>query len=195
MPTRSTLDAALKALPELLRPAVERDLDELLAEGGQLPWSDYVDDTDAVKAIALSDYLREQVLRWPDSVREVCASDSLQHATARGDLAQRWRESAADIASEEALQQVLRQFRQREMFRIIWRDLLGWADLQETVETMSDLAETCIQGALDWLYADSCRQWGTPYGPGSRGGRAAPADGRDRHGQAGCARTECLLRY
>jgi glutamate-ammonia-ligase adenylyltransferase len=43
----------------------------------------------------------------------------------------------------------LRRFRNREMLRIVWRDLCGLATLGETFNSLTVLAETCLQAALD----------------------------------------------
>jgi glutamate-ammonia-ligase adenylyltransferase len=43
----------------------------------------------------------------------------------------------------------LRRFRNREMLRIVWRDLCGLAPLGETFHSLTVLAETCLQAALD----------------------------------------------
>ncbi len=56
----------------------------------------------------------------------------------------------------------LRDFRRREMVRIAWRDVAGWADLSETLCDLSHLADACIQYALDFLYKEACEQRGTP---------------------------------
>ena len=43
----------------------------------------------------------------------------------------------------------LRRYRNREMLRIVWRDLCGLATLGETFFDLTALAETCLQAALD----------------------------------------------
>jgi glutamate-ammonia-ligase adenylyltransferase len=48
------------------------------------------------------------------------------------------------------------------MLRIAWRDLAGWADLDETLDALSTLADSCIDGALRRLHAWLCEQTGTP---------------------------------
>ncbi len=68
----------------------------------------------------------------------------------------------------QALQHVLRQFRRREMVRIAWRDLTGSADLAETMQDLSTFAETCIDQALNHLYARQCLENGIPTSPGGR---------------------------
>ena len=46
-------------------------------------------------------------------------------------------------------------FRNRQMVCIAWRDLAGWADLEEVMQAMSALADACLRGAIDWLVADA----------------------------------------
>lgn len=58
---------------------------------------------------------------------------------------------AAGADDEAALWRALRRLRARTMLRLIARDLAGIAPLGEVTGTMSDLAETCIGFALDWL--------------------------------------------
>jgi len=60
------------------------------------------------------------------------------------------------------LMQVLRHFRQREMLRIAWRDLAGWAPLEETLAALSNLADALLQAALSQLYQSLTTQLGTP---------------------------------
>lgn len=68
-----------------------------------------------------------------------------------------------DIESETALMAQLRVFRRREMVRIAWRDLAGWADLDETLRDLTALADACIQYALEYLYREACAKRDTPY--------------------------------
>jgi glutamate-ammonia-ligase adenylyltransferase len=74
-----------------------------------------------------------------------------------------------EIGNEDSLKRALRKLRKRVMVRIITRDLNGLADLQEVTLTVSHLAETAVQFALQhhaaWLQA----QYGQPIG--ESGGR------------------------
>jgi glutamate-ammonia-ligase adenylyltransferase len=56
----------------------------------------------------------------------------------------------------------LRLFRKQEMLRIGLRDLLGRADLQETVADLSYLAEVCLQKAYVWADTALSRRNGRP---------------------------------
>ncbi len=58
--------------------------------------------------------------------------------------------AALTAPDEAAFFRSLRLFRKREMLRIALRDLLNRADLRETVEDLSDLAEVCLEAAYEW---------------------------------------------
>ncbi|HQU15298.1 MAG: bifunctional glutamine synthetase adenylyltransferase/deadenyltransferase [Chromatiales bacterium 21-64-14] len=58
----------------------------------------------------------------------------------------------------------LRRFRRRHMVRIAWRDLAGWASLEETLRDLSGLAEACLDLAVQGIFQALCREWGTPRG-------------------------------
>jgi glutamate-ammonia-ligase adenylyltransferase len=62
------------------------------------------------------------------------------------------------------LQHILRRIRMREMVRIAWRDLTGWADLTETMADLSDFADACIGETLALLYKQACLNFGIPTG-------------------------------
>ncbi len=63
---------------------------------------------------------------------------------------------------ERAFFRILRIFRKRELLRIGLRDLLGKAELQETVAELSDLAEVCLQMAYERADAELTRRYGRP---------------------------------
>ena len=67
-----------------------------------------------------------------------------------------------DRADENELGNRLRRFRREEMTRIAWRDLAGRADLDETLEDLSELADVCVGEALKTLDAWQQREWGVP---------------------------------
>ncbi|AOY88861.1 bifunctional glutamine synthetase adenylyltransferase/deadenyltransferase [Marinobacter salinus] len=115
-------------------------------------------------AMARSLFLRQSVERHCDQMRAMLDSRPLTEPTTPEYLRQRWREYLATVDGEPSLHSALRQFRRESQFRIIWRDVLRWADLAETMAATSSFADTCIEGALEWLYDDSCEQSGTPWG-------------------------------
>jgi len=126
------------------------------------------------EVMARSLFVRQVLERQPDSVRGLLESRPLTEPTTPEYLALRWQDYRAQVDSEPALQVALRQFRRETQFRIIWRDLLRWADLDETMAATSAFADICIDGALDWLYQDACERSGTPWGPDPVTGEDAP---------------------
>ncbi|MCW8957355.1 MAG: hypothetical protein OQL09_10765, partial [Gammaproteobacteria bacterium] len=65
-------------------------------------------------------------------------------------------------ANDVALMQCLRQFRQRQMLRIAWRDLAALAPTMDTLANLTNLAEACVDSTLEYLYQDQCLALGTP---------------------------------
>ena len=64
--------------------------------------------------------------------------------------------------SEESFDSQLRQFRNAELLRIIWRDLNRLAELVETTADISALAEACISQALDFHHHRLAQRFGEP---------------------------------
>ena len=55
---------------------------------------------------------------------------------------------------------LLRRYRQAESTRLVWRDVVDGADVEEILAGSSALAETCLRLALDALEADFARRLG-----------------------------------
>jgi len=66
------------------------------------------------------------------------------------------------VQSEEELMRLLRELRQQQMLRIVWREMAHTAELEETLTATSDLADLLVSAALDWLMADAVEKSGQP---------------------------------
>ncbi|UTW44776.1 bifunctional [glutamate--ammonia ligase]-adenylyl-L-tyrosine phosphorylase/[glutamate--ammonia-ligase] adenylyltransferase [bacterium SCSIO 12696] len=77
---------------------------------------------------------------------------------------QRYQQALIDCDDEDLFASTLRQLRNREMVRIVWRDFCGLADLAETTADMTALAQCSIDSAIQFLYPRLCQQWGVPTG-------------------------------
>lgn len=153
-------------LPKVLAGDVAACWSSVIGDG-HAPWmatSEGLSEDDVANAMARSVFLKQTLERHPEQVEALILSRSLREPTSPEYLKQRWQEYLADVSDELSLHAALRRFRRESQFRIIWRDLMRWADLHETMAATSGFAETCIQGALDWLYEDTCEQSGTPWG-------------------------------
>ncbi len=112
------------------------------------------------KVCLCSRFAADVWLRRPEILYDLLESRDLFSAERRLAYADAVR--VEEMEGEAGLARALRELRRREMLRIAWRDLAGWADLDETLADLSQLAEVCIQAALDFHYRQACRRWGTP---------------------------------
>ncbi|NOQ15505.1 MAG: bifunctional [glutamate--ammonia ligase]-adenylyl-L-tyrosine phosphorylase/[glutamate--ammonia-ligase] adenylyltransferase [Methyloprofundus sp.] len=112
------------------------------------------------KIFCCSEFIAQTCARQPKFLLELIHSANLFSAEVRShyrdELSQR------NIQNDAELMQVLRQFRNKQMLRIAWRDLAEWSDLDETLADLTALAECCIQFTLDYLYQQACNRRGTP---------------------------------
>ena len=113
-----------------------------------------------VKVWSSSLFVAESCIRQPEILLDLVSSGDLL----AGYEAHQYADQLArtSVTSEVQLMQLLRNFRRREMIRIAWRDLAGWAPLSETLAEVTWLAEACIQYALAYLYIEACEKRGTP---------------------------------
>jgi len=111
-----------------------------------------------------SDYVAQSCIRHPKLLLELAQSGDLQRSYMAGEMAARLRDALAGVATEADLYKGLRQLRQREMVRIIWRDLTRSAKLGETLEELSALADAVVQQSLELLYSWAVKATGVPRG-------------------------------
>jgi len=148
-------------LPDLLQASVENQ------------WQSFVDSAVDVsllpndvlevlpKVWACSDFVMHACVRFPELFMELALSGDLLNAYT-DDYYKKSIVSDLKQNDEEALSKQLRLFRRREMLRIVWRDIAGWAELTETTCDLSFMAEACIDYALSNLYQWQCNDLGTP---------------------------------
>ena len=111
-----------------------------------------------------SEFVLEQVLRDPPLLLQLIDSGELDRHYAPGELCQQVAAATQGAHSEDELGRVLRRQRNRHQVRIIWRDLTRQADLVQTCQDLSDMADASIDQAYRWLYPRHCEQFGTPIG-------------------------------
>ena len=148
-------------LPADLRPIAEQHLATLDAAGA-LPAAGEVREA-LPRVLAASDFVASACTEPdPGLLPELAESGDLLAAYPEGGHRERLAARLAHTADEQALYAAIRRFRRREAVRIAFRSLAGWASLDETLTETSDLAEACIDLALDWLYRALAERWGTP---------------------------------
>lgn len=163
-------------MPDVVATEVERVWEDLFADG--LPaWCGSaagVSEGDLARAVGCSPFLRQTVERNGDQVADLVAARPLSEPTTETWLRERWQAFAAGVTDEPSLHQALRRFRRECQFRIIWRDLVCRAGLDETLQATSAFADVSIAGALDWLYPKACEELGTPWGMNPVTGQESP---------------------
>lgn len=112
--------------------------------------------------LAGSDFVSHWGQRQPKQLEALLASGQIEKKLSLEDFFAALAERLEQVDSEDGLHQQLRQFRQQQMVRIIWRDLAGWADLAETVADLSAMADVCIQQSLTLLHSWLAEQHGEP---------------------------------
>ncbi|MBI5782487.1 MAG: hypothetical protein HZA69_01955, partial [Gammaproteobacteria bacterium] len=148
---QQTFDAALAAIPEPLRGQVSVHWRELAPHVMALPPGKWLDSLPRV--FAASEFVARGCVQQPALLNDLISSRDLLRSYPAGDLAARAAKFLAEAADEPALKTRLRRLRRRELVRIAWRDLAGWADLHETLATLSEFADACVDGALAKLHA------------------------------------------
>lgn len=157
------LQSQLQKLPPELSENVQAKLqqwDEQTASLTTVP--DYPEPLLAswVKVWTSSLFVADSCIRRPEVLFDLIESGELFKVYAET----RYTEKLAKLAdeSEAELMASLRRLRNREMVRIAWRDLAGWATLEETLHELTWLAEASIRHVLDFLYRQACDRFGTP---------------------------------
>lgn len=159
------------ALPEALRERVAREWQRYLeaARAAQIELSPETLAPLALPAVwACSDFVAQACVREPELLRDLVESGDLGRAYSDAQLRGRVADAVASATDEKALAVALRRLRRREMVRIAWRDLAGWAPLEETMHELSLFAERCIDEGLARLHAWQQAEFGTPYGEDGR---------------------------
>ncbi|ASW81887.1 bifunctional [glutamate--ammonia ligase]-adenylyl-L-tyrosine phosphorylase/[glutamate--ammonia-ligase] adenylyltransferase [Vibrio anguillarum] len=110
--------------------------------------------------VGMSQFINEALLRDERlcmQLPEMLAGESrLEHY--RDDLAIQLEECKDEMSGHR----ILRQFRNREMVCIAWRDFTASWTLEESLAHLSALAEALIFETYQWQYAVCCFEWGTP---------------------------------
>ncbi len=109
-----------------------------------------------------SEFAARRMLRHPEEFAELLALGLLGRARELDEMASDLAQALVGVDDEEALGRVLRRFRQRELLRIVWRDLADLAPLHETLSELSELAELSVRFGLDYLYRWAVARDGTP---------------------------------
>ena len=149
----------IKQLPDTLQSSVESQWESFSDVDMSSISSDIAESL--AKVWACSDFVMQTCVRFPELFLELASSGDLLNTYSEGHYTSLI-VSNLKKADEEGLSKQLRLFRRREMLRIVWRDIAGWAELKETTHDLSSMADACIDYALSNLYQWQCEELGVP---------------------------------
>lgn len=164
------------------------DLPETLAADAEKAWADFAKSAktsgiavpgDSALAnslkrmFAFSEFAVKTCVRCPEILDGLVRSGDLENTYPPNTYGESVNECLSDLDAgsdtfESDIKHALRLLRQREMFRIAFRDLSGLADLSETVSDLSALADACVRQTARLVYERLAAQFGTPEGPDGR---------------------------
>lgn len=158
------LPPTFSKLPTLLQPEVERLWQNYLAHASVEAQAQLEQQPQILASLpqvwAVSLFIAKNCAQYPDLLTDLISSGDL--LTIPDNYTYHLDNQLLKVSDEASLMRMLRLYRRREMIRIAWRDLAGWASLEETLKSLSDLADAMIAAALTWLYQQLTAQLGTP---------------------------------
>ena len=152
-------------IPHLLKEDTARKYEAFLAAAKNAAVS-LPDDSEFINALkrvfTFSDFVFKNCTRDPEFFKDLHESGDLQRTFGTGEFHEKLISYLIDVKDDVQLSRQLRRFRRHHMVRIAWRDLAGWANLSETMDDLSALADTCIDQAVFFLYQWQCLKYGIP---------------------------------
>jgi glutamate-ammonia-ligase adenylyltransferase len=167
-------EQVLQNVPEKLRPLLQDNLARIDTALGELQDPPDWLARELQRTLIGSDFVAEQLQRHPEWLQALLTSGDLQREYAADEYAKRLQTLLEAVEDEQELHRQLRLFRQREMIRLIWRDLNRLSDMRGTTRELSWLADACIDRTLEWLYQQACQRWGVPHSRPDANGRRQP---------------------
>jgi glutamate-ammonia-ligase adenylyltransferase len=163
------IEQGLAKLPEALRAFARTHVTAIVPQLAGLPVSTQAENwlDVAPRVLVVSEFVARACETQPELLSDLIQSGDLTSVYVSGELCRRVQTAVAGCADEAALKSTLRKLRQREMLRLAWRDLAGWANLQEVVGTLSTLADACLDAALAKLYDWAVAREGVPREQGT----------------------------
>lgn len=116
--------------------------------------------TELTTAIAMSDFVAEVLQKQPHFLYQCW--QKLPHWADCDHYDVRLAQQLASCENEDQLYKTLRRFRYQEMAKLSICQTLNLGTVEDIFIRLSQLAETLIIGARDWLYAQACLEMGTP---------------------------------
>ncbi len=149
------------SLPQSLLSISEAALEEIKQTNSQTMGSWPAKRLEELKYIlGLSQFVRDTLVK--DGALLECLPDMLEEESRTEQYRSRIGEQLQQSNNEDDAYRLLRQFRNREMVYIAWRDFSKLWSLEDSLQHLSQLAEALIFETYQWQYKLCCKEWGTP---------------------------------
>ena len=149
------------ALSAELRACLQRQLDALeAASPGRLQSLPPPVHDSLTRVFAASDFVAQACARDAELLSDLIGHYGLTRRCAAGDHAAR--APAAGARAEADMLAALRRWRRRELVRIAWRALAGWAEVEETLADLSDFADAAIRVSVEHARQALAARYGEP---------------------------------
>jgi [glutamine synthetase] adenylyltransferase / [glutamine synthetase]-adenylyl-L-tyrosine phosphorylase len=112
------------------------------------------------RVLAASDFITESLRRDPALANWLIEEGAWDRPLGAGEMAARLVAAMSDQPDLAGFMAALRRQRLREMVRIAWRDLAGWAAVPETLAETSGFADAAIEAAVEYASHDLARTYG-----------------------------------
>ncbi len=125
-----------------------------------------------VTLLGQSHYLTDIVCRNPEYMAWLWSETDLGHAATREELLTELRQQVTAFDTFDGRCQSLRRFKRRQTLRIASRELFAHASVRSVTEDLSNLADACLEVALESAEEELQRPFGVPHKAGDIAARA-----------------------
>ena len=112
--------------------------------------------------LATSPFIAQEITRNLGLLKTLMDEALLETSREETAILGQFQIAVAEVTDEAGLQKALRRMRSLEMVRIAWRDIAGWAPLEETLRDLSLLAEAAVETALGLHFQWLTERFGIP---------------------------------
>ena len=162
----SNINNSRNILPEALKKHSKKNFDYFLQiiNGTELAMlADADDKTNLqrwIRVMVCSDYVTRQLTLNKENIFEQWLAGDYARAMKKNELDEKLSRELQEVKTEAQLLQCLRVFRHQQLVRICYRDINGLAKLNEVIFELSELADTSIKYALQWLEEAQQKEFG-----------------------------------
>ena len=116
----------------------------------------------AIKVWIASNFAINCCIRHPEVILDLFITGDILLEYPQHTYAERLTKDVCNISNVDELMPFIRQYRRREMLRILWRDLNKWTTTPKTLTDLSRFADACINLCNQFIFAQLSEELGTP---------------------------------